>query len=113
MVVFCLGHTLHRLYARAIPSHQDFPVAHLGGLNHSHGHHHSPLPVLCKDSLDLTFKCPKSLQISVQSHFPDPEWKSFYRPRQQWRGTGAFSEGSIFASGLKRELGLPKVTKVS
>lgn len=46
----------------------------------------------------------QSLQISVQSHFPGP--KSFYRLKQQWRGTGAFSEGSVSASELQGELGL-------
>lgn len=70
--MYCLGYTLPMLYARAIPPHQNSLIAHPGGLNHSHGHHHSPVPVLPKGSLDLTFECPKSLQISVQSHSPDP-----------------------------------------
>lgn len=93
--MYSLGYTLPMLYARAIPPQQDSPIAHPGGLNHSHGHHHSPLPVLPKGSLDLTSECPKSLQISVQSHSADPNWESLYRLRQQWRGAGAFSEGSV------------------
>lgn len=57
------------------------------------------LSVLPKGSLYFEFELPKSLEISVWSHPPGPNWESFDRLRQQQRGTRTFSDGSVFARG--------------